>query len=122
LGRQGPPVHQEQNAAGQARLHQPIDLVDRRERLARARGHRQEPCSLALGDGLLGGGVCGNLVGPQPRLVVRLGQQPLRGAIEVERQSLSQGLRGVEGLDLARAFERVADVVKPDDLAIGRVE
>ena len=53
LGGQGAAVHQEQHPPGDARLHQPIDLVDHREGLAGAGRHRDEHLALAVGDRLL---------------------------------------------------------------------
>ena len=41
------------------------------------------------------------------------------GSSAIARKKLAQGFQGVESCDLLRAVQRVADVVEPDDLAIG---
>jgi len=55
-------------------------------------------------------------------MVIRSLQQALAGGVEVVAHSLHQRRGGVETVDLPRAAQRVADVVVPDDLAVGGVE
>ena len=53
LGGQGATVHKEEDALGDPGFHEPVDLVDQGEGLARSRGHGHEHLALAGSDGLL---------------------------------------------------------------------
>ena len=96
LGRERPAVDQEEHPPRDAGLHQPVDLVDQREGLARAGGHGDQQVALALGDGLLDRGVGVELVRPQPRVVVRHLLQAVEGAVEVAAQQLPERAWRVE--------------------------
>ena len=122
LRREGSAIDQEEDAPGDARLHEPVDLVHDRERLAGAGRHRDEQVPLALRDGLLDGGVGLALVRPQAVAVVGHRAQPRAVGVDVALEHLAKGARRVEGRDAARAVQRVANVVEPDDLAVGRVQ
>ena len=70
LGSERPAIDQEQDRARDTRLHQPVDLVDQREGLAGAGRHRHQHLPLAVGDGLLDGGIRLNLIGPELGVIV----------------------------------------------------
>ena len=121
LGRECPTIHEEQHAPRDAGLHQPIDLVDHRERLARAGRHRDEHLPLPVGDSLFNGRVRFDLVWAQPWVVVRSSQKFLARGIEVLLEPFHQGFRGVKLRDDVRPTQFVSDVVMPDTFAIGRI-
>jgi hypothetical protein len=121
LGGQGPPVHEEQHAARDAGLHQPVDLVDRHQRLARPGGHRDEHPALAGSDRVLDRLVRFDLVGPKPR--VRWDRAELRQLrVEVAVEQLAERVGGVEGRHVPGAVQLAAHVVEADHLAVGRVQ
>ena len=95
LGGQRAAVDQEEDALADAGLHQPVDLVDQREGLAGAGRHRDEHLALAVGDGLLDRGVGLDLVGPQPRVVVRRARRASGRRASKSRPSSSRRAAGV---------------------------
>ena len=79
-------------------------------------------CRLRSADGLLDGRVGFDLIGPEPWVIVGDARRGVAGRVEV-RSSISRRAAGVWKCgDPPGAVERVADVVEPDHLAVGRVE
>jgi hypothetical protein len=66
-------------AQADLRLHGAEDLVDDRERLTGPRGHGDQHLPLSVRDRLLNGGVCFDLVGSQPPVIVRSAAEPRTG-------------------------------------------
>ncbi len=122
LGRQRPPIHQEEHPARDARLHQPVDLIDQGEGLAGARGHGHQHVPLPVGDGPLDGGIGLNLIGAELGVIVGGLGEAVAGSVAVAVEQLAQGVGCVEVGDPARAALRVPHVVVPEDLAVGRIE
>ncbi len=89
----GPAIDQEENAAGQTRLYEPISLIHQRHGLARTGGHGDEHLALALSNGLFDGGVRLELIRPQPRMVVRHQEQRCTSTLKIPLHHLAQGLR-----------------------------
>src|ERR1039458_2200694 len=76
-------INQEENPLGDTRLHQPIDLIDHREGLARSGCHGHEHLMLALSDCFLNGSVCLPLVGTEAGMVVSCLEKSLTRGIEI---------------------------------------
>jgi len=55
-------------------------------------------------------------------MIVRRGGKPGAGRVEVAREQFPKGGGCVEGCNAARAVERVADVVEPENFAVRGVE
>ena len=114
-------VDKKENTPGNPGLHQPVDLVDRRQGLARAGGHREQHFARATGKGLLNRLACLDLVRPDPRVDADR-VQTFEVSIGVPAEQLGQRLRCMEAGDFAGTVLRATNVVKHDALAIGRVE
>ena len=121
LSGQGAAVDEEQHPPGDAGLHQPVDLVDSHQRLAGARGHRDEQLALALPDRVLDRRVRIHLVRTKAR-VLDLARERRELGVEVATEHLVEGVRRVERGDPARAVALAPHVVEADLLAVGRVQ
>jgi hypothetical protein len=118
---QGPAVDEEQHAPRDAGLHQPVDLVDRHQRLARPGGHRDEHPALVGSDRVLDRPVRVDLVRPEPR--VRWDRAELRQLrVQVAVEQLAERVGGVECRHVPGAVQLAAHVVEADHLAVGRVQ
>src|SRR5262249_40530479 len=122
LCRQCTAIDEEQHATRGTRLHEPVDLVHARERLARAGRHGDQKAALSLCEGLLFRSVRVLLVWAAPRGIVRHRGEWLELCVEVPAQELGECLRRVELCDSARAVQRVTHVMEPDHLSVRRVE
>ena len=122
LGRQGAAIHQEQDPLAHARLHQPVYLIDQRERLARPRGHCDQHQPDAIRDRLLDRRVRLDLVRAEPWVIVGVLAEPVAGRAQVASQHFLQGRRRVERRHAPGTVQRVADIVEPEDFAVGRVQ
>src|SRR5207249_4075197 len=114
-----PAVNEKQDAFGDTGLHQPVTLIHHREGLAGSGRHGNEHLPLTAGDRFLYSGVGLALVRSKSFVVVWPREEIGGGSSAIAREKLAQGFRGVESCDLIRAVQSVADVVEPDDLAIG---
>ena len=121
LGGKRPAVHEEENSPGDAGLHQPVNLIYQREGLAGAGCHRHQHLALAVGDGLLDGGVGLDLIRAEQGMIVRMSSEPAAGGVEVASQQFSQGRRSVQIGEPPGSIAFVAEIVKPDDFAIGGI-
>ncbi len=119
---EGAAIHQEEDTPADARLHEPIDLVDHGKGLAGAGRHRDQHLALVSGDSLFNRSVCFDLIGPQLRMVVGMSGEPPASALEIASQKFFESRWRVKVRDRSRATEGVADVVKPKDFAVGGVE
>lgn len=90
------PVDEEENAAGDARLHQAIDLVNEGEGLAGSGRHRNEHATLSRADGVLDRDVRVALIRAQsPVKEVQIGQRTAL-AFEVTPEGFMQCRRSVK--------------------------
>ena len=105
-----PAVDEEQHAPGDAGLHQPVDLVDRHERLAGAGGHRDQQLALAVADRLLDRRVGLDLVRTQPRVLDRMpasvASSASRSRASISRARRACGSRRPSASGCARAGRR----------------
>ena len=122
LSRQSAAIHEEKYAAGDASLHQAVDLVDQGEGFAGARGHCHQHFTPTVGDGLLDGGVGFNLVGAEPRVGIGRGGEGAITGFDIMVEHFLKSRRGVEAGYFPRAIKPVAHVVEPDHLAVGGVK
>ena len=122
LRRERPAIDEEQDPLGGLRLHQAVDLVDQGEGLAGAGRHGDEHADLALGHGLLDGGVRLALVRAQARVVVGHPAQGLARGVVIVGEALLERLRRVVRGDVVGGVERLARVEEADDRPVGGVE
>ena len=120
LGCQRTTVDQEQNPPSRTRLHQPVALIDRGEGLTRAGRHREQHLSLAADDGVLDRVVRLDLVRPQTRVVVGKLLEAVVGRFDIRLNQLAKTTGREEIGDLSRQLQFVPNIVKPDDLSVGR--
>ena len=92
---------EEENAPRHSRLHQSVNLINHRERLARSGSHCDEHISFTLRNGVLDGGVCFDLVVTQTRMVVRGRCQPIGSSLKIMAEHFAQGVGRVEVRDFS---------------------
>ena len=112
----------EQHPPRHAGLHQPVGLVDGRERLPAPGGHCDQHLPLPLGDCFLDTSVRFDLVRAKPGMLIRGGEQFVNVRLEVPRKAFFERERGWVVGHLPRPFKRVPNVVEPNDCAVRGVQ
>ena len=121
LGRQGPSIHQEQDAFGITGSHQAVDQIHDRKGFSRACGHGYQHVSPAIYNGLFHTFYGFDLKGPQGLIIHFIFCKPI-GCCLTPVQHLHERLRGVKRGNLSGEIQRVPQVLKPDDFPIGGID
>jgi len=120
LGRQGPPVQQEEHAVGQPGFHQPIDGGDGHARLAVPCGHGHHHAALSVADAGLDGGD-GRARVLAIGVIDRMLSEPRVRGREVRGQALAQGSGCMETSNLSLRDQGRAQIGMVDQVAVGGV-
>ncbi len=122
LSGEGAAVDQEQDAGRDAGFDETVDFVDDGECLAGTGGHGNKHVTLAGGNSGFDRVVGIPLIGAETRASVRRGFQVGDCFFEVASEIFLQGGGGVECSDFARAISFIANIVMPENFAIGGVK
>lgn len=122
LRREYSAVDQEQNPLAGAGFQQAVDLVDERKGLSGARGHGDEHLALSVADGPLDRRIRVELVRTEPMMRVGVLAKPAAFGVQIPREHLPQRFGRVESGDPTRTVQFVANVLKPQHLAVRRIQ
>ena len=122
LSGEGAPIYQEEHAAGEAGPHEAVDFIDDGEGFAGAGGHSDQHAAFAGSDGGFDAGVGVALVRAKAGVGIGGVAEFFDIAVEIVLEEFGEGGGGVEGGDFAGGVEGAANVVVPDDFAVGGVE